>query len=382
LTAVKDMLTTQENGGDVIALVKEVILYHVAPVRLSSKDVLAASSIETLASAPPIKRDRKTPLALIDEATSVPSPNLVVGKLDIPASNGFIHVIDRVLLPFKLSSFTEGPIQVAGSNGSTSGGAGSGNGQGRSGNGGTSGSAGAGGGRGTDEGGSTAGGVGSGASQEPSAEPSVEASGESSPEETSPEKLSSGDHGVCFPASAFLHTPNGIDIAMHVPAAGVSVKVSADPAIAPSKIYFFSHKTRAGMHDFASISTSSGHVVTLSAIHYLYANGKLTAASAVKIGDVLHTLDGPSTVSSITTVRERGLYAPHTLHGDIVVNRVVVSSYTRAMHPTIAHALLAPVRSIVHLGLSDEPVGEMMYEGAGRFLAVSRIIGGPERLSV
>jgi Hint module len=176
--------------------------------------------------------------------------------------------------------------------------------------------------------------------------------------------------------------PDGSDIAMNMLVAGVAVKVAAGPDVKASKVYFFSHRTNAGMHDFIRISSSSGHAITLSANHYVYANDKLTAASAVKTGDVLRTLDGPATVSVVESVRELGLFAPHTLHGDIVVNRVIASTYTRAVHPRIAHALLAPVRAAVHLGLSTEPLGAMMYEGGGGLASVSGIVAGGEYLNM
>jgi hypothetical protein len=63
------------------------------------------------------------------------------------------------------------------------------------------------------------------------------------------------------------------------------------------------------------------------------------------------------------------------------VNRVVVSTYTRAVHPAIAHALLAPVRTLVRLGVSDEPLGNAMYDGGGWVSAFSSLIGGSARLS-
>jgi uncharacterized surface protein with fasciclin (FAS1) repeats len=305
------------------AVVKSVLLYHVAGKILSSTAVLAAKEIDTLSLAPPITRNMTEPLVLMDQATNMIDPQLIKSALDIKASNGVIHSINRVLLPVDPAT---GMILT--------------------------------------------GAIAAEESAEPSAEPSIDASA----------NPKSKNDSSCFPASAIVHLDDGMDIAMHELTAGTAIKVGADDLTRSSKVYLFSHKIHTGMHDFVRITSVDGHAVTLSANHYMYANGKLTAASAVKAGDALRTLDGASTVAAVHAVRELGLFAPHTLHGDLVVNRVVVSSYTRTVHPRLAHALLAPVRAVVRLGLSAEPLGRMMYEGGGRLADLSSILGGSERL--
>jgi hypothetical protein len=224
------------------------------------------------------------------------------------------------------------------------------------------------------------------ASAEESPEESPEKSPEESPEESSeaskdatPDTTDEGN--ACFPASAIVHLEDGTDVAMQKLMAGASVKVGSG-LMPSSKVFLFSHKIRSGMRDFIRINSAAGHAITLTANHYIYSKGKLVAASAIKKGDVLYTLDGQSAVSSVESVREMGLFAPVTMHGDLVVNRVLVSSYTRAVHPRLAHALLAPARAFVHLGLSDEPLGAVMYQGGGRFTQLSGFVGGAERLSM
>jgi hypothetical protein len=48
----------------------------------------------------------------------------------------------------------------------------------------------------------------------------------------------------------------------------------------------------------------------------------------------------------VELVRGVGLYNPQTLHGDIVVDGVRASTYTEAVDPVFAHAVLAPVRAV------------------------------------
>lgn len=55
----------------------------------------------------------------------------------------------------------------------------------------------------------------------------------------------------------------------------------------------------------------------------------------------------------VTVVRRtvgRGLYAPATVQGDLLVNGIKVSGYMDAVQPAIAHGLLLPLRHIYSAG--------------------------------
>jgi uncharacterized surface protein with fasciclin (FAS1) repeats len=91
-TAVAEFLV----GALPTATLRDVLLYHVAPGRLGSTEVAAASSIETLGGgtvgvALPTFVDREPDLI-----------NASLVQTDIAADNGVVHVIDRVMLPFDL----------------------------------------------------------------------------------------------------------------------------------------------------------------------------------------------------------------------------------------------------------------------------------------
>jgi uncharacterized surface protein with fasciclin (FAS1) repeats len=74
------------------AKLKAVLLYHVAPGELRAKRVVKRSSIKTLNGARvKVKVRRKT----------VKVNNARVVKTNVDASNGVIHVINRVLIPPK-----------------------------------------------------------------------------------------------------------------------------------------------------------------------------------------------------------------------------------------------------------------------------------------
>jgi len=110
-----------------------------------------------------------------------------------------------------------------------------------------------------------------------------------------------------------------------------------------SRVFMFTHKDhRAASDTFVRIETASGEVLRLSSGHYI--NGKV--ASEVRIGEYLTNAAGAKTqVVSVRTVWGVGLHNPQTLDGSIIVDGIVVSTYTEAVAPETASALLAPIRS-------------------------------------
>ena len=79
----------------------------------------------------------------------------------------------------------------------------------------------------------------------------------------------------------------------------------------------------------------------------------LATAATVKAGDEITLRDGSkAAVTKVHTAWAQGLYNPHTMHGDIVVNGVQTSTYTQGIAPALAHAALWPVRAMYAAGLA------------------------------
>lgn len=344
-----------EVGGGLIVTLRDVLSYHIVPGRLNSQAVTAREALTTLDNGQSFQVNG---LTLVDLAEGIPNPNLIESSLDIKASNGIIHAIDRVLLPFDapndlFADVTPIPVEetptptdevsetepaVPTDDPSASPGASP-----------------------SDTPAETPGGGG------PTPAPTVspgDGAGDVSPENGE----DGGDDEICFPASAVVHTDSGVDVEMTRVAAGHNLHVSEDGIMSP--VYFFSHRQYDGLHEFVRVRSDKGHAITLSPKHYLYANGVRKAAQVVKVGDVLRTLDGDAKVVSVENVKDRGLVAPHTMHGDIVVNRVVASTYTAVVHPQLAHILLSPIRAVARMGIAKEPLGSVMYDGASRLAKV------------
>ena len=114
----------------------------------------------------------------------------------------------------------------------------------------------------------------------------------------------------------------------------------------------FSHQYTDAQATFVELTTATG-ALRLTPGHYLYVNGKTAQARAVKVGDHLETASGsPAVVTGITHVRDTGLYNPHTLHGDVIVDGFRTTTYTDAIAPTMAHALLAPARALYTMNVT------------------------------
>jgi Hint module len=114
-----------------------------------------------------------------------------------------------------------------------------------------------------------------------------------------------------------------------------------------SKIFMFTHKSKEVKDEFVEISTASGATLVLTGGHYIPVEGSLVPAWSVRVGSLVRLGDGQSDeVTSTRTVSGSGLYNPQTLQGNIVVNGIIASTYTTAIDPLLAHAVLAPFRSM------------------------------------
>lgn len=88
--------------GDLNELVTTILNYHIATEALDATGVLAKIEIKTFAEGLTIKRGQYgvEMLELTDNAPALPNAKIV--KTNIKAFSGFIHTIDRVLLPIAL----------------------------------------------------------------------------------------------------------------------------------------------------------------------------------------------------------------------------------------------------------------------------------------
>lgn len=150
------------------------------------------------------------------------------------------------------------------------------------------------------------------------------------------------DDPVCFPAAATVQLVNGYRKRMEELRPGDLVLVRPGTY---SRVFGFTHEDRDYHHGFVELRTRSGHTLRLTNGHYMYSDGIMRKAKEVRIG---HTVKlGNGSTSDVMEIGEwsgYGLFNPQTVDGDIVVDGVVVSTYTEAVDRRMAHALLTPLR--------------------------------------
>jgi hypothetical protein len=91
-----------------------------------------------------------------------------------------------------------------------------------------------------------------------------------------------------------------------------------------SQVYSFGHLDRDMEAEYLQIFSKNIDLpLEVSSDHMVFVSGKAVRASKVQVGDML----GENQVIDIRTVQRRGVYAPTTFAGNIVVSGVVASSY-------------------------------------------------------
>mmetsp|Transcript_4416 Transcript_4416/g.10808 ORF Transcript_4416/g.10808 Transcript_4416/m.10808 type:complete len:475 (-) Transcript_4416:157-1581(-) len=149
----------------------------------------------------------------------------------------------------------------------------------------------------------------------------------------------------CFPASATVLLSSGVSTPLA--ALNIGDTIATGSSSAPlSPVFFFSHRNAQKSYPFTRIHTADGNAIALSGSHYIFANGKLTAAREVVPGDRLERGDGEAVavVSIEKRVWLQGLYNPHTVADTMVVDGFKVSCFTTAVEPRLARALLWPLK--------------------------------------
>lgn len=176
------------------------------------------------------------------------------------------------------------------------------------------------------------------------------------------------DNPACFPASARMHVSDaGSHGQDRVRMDRVTLGMLSDP---PSygAIYFFGHADHDALHDYVSVKVAmhgdnSTRELLISADHLVPVNVEqqqdhtqyLKAAGELRHGDRLQCAsDDDAGGRSVCVVRAigrerrwaKGVYAPVTTSGRMVVDGVVVSCFTTHVKAQSAQALLLPLRMV------------------------------------
>ena len=176
------------------------------------------------------------------------------------------------------------------------------------------------------------------------------------------------NENTCFPASAIVELC-GFQGARKMEDIQVGDKVAVGNGKC-SEVFMFTHRMHNEYYEFVVLQTENGEEVELTESHYIYVNNELRTAKTVRVGDFLEDRDGRyKRVTEVSRRVNRGLYNPQTMHGDIVVNGVKTSTFTKVVAPRAAHALLTPLRIFKkYFGFSTD----LFENGASMWACVAR----------
>lgn len=177
-----------------------------------------------------------------------------------------------------------------------------------------------------------------------------------------------GQNGpACFPAGEIVNLASGSGIPIERLELNQHVQLPQTEDFHPSSsnaVFAFSHRDPSAFSvflkfTFISPSKIMSHI-RISKGHYIYVHKRsesrqffspqvehasLIPAMRVRPGDSFVGATGEKMlVLAVEETVAKGLYNPHTMHGDIIVNNVRVSCYTTAMKPVAANVALAPLR--------------------------------------
>ena len=165
------------------------------------------------------------------------------------------------------------------------------------------------------------------------------------------------DQGGCFPGSSTFVDRYGLRREMHSLQTGEKVQVAVKGSICLEPVITFIHREQEKLQEFLSITTTKNNNLKISEDHLLFVekNGLSQAipARVVKIGDTVYVkqngLMRTATVQDISTVYEKGVYAPVTRSGTILINDVHTSCYFDVLSHKLSHRAMAVPRAVYHV---------------------------------
>ena len=166
--------------------------------------------------------------------------------------------------------------------------------------------------------------------------------------------------GGCYPASATFVDVTGRRRQMESLLLGEEVQVITDKGITSKPVITFIHRQPDLFQKFLQITTLRyKKILKITEDHLIFVekNGKEAAIPArdVKIGDVVYVKVGgkemleKDAVQGVSIVFEKGVYAPVTLSGTILVNDVYTSCYFDVLSHVWFHRAMGAARAVYHL---------------------------------
>ena len=166
--------------------------------------------------------------------------------------------------------------------------------------------------------------------------------------------------GGCYPGSAIIYDSNFRARRIESLQVGDKVLVISNNSIQFDSVITFIHRQPEIVEGFLKIVTKKEKILLITEDHLLFVElmGQATAIPArdVKIGDTVYVRGSYGSekdlVQSISTVYEKGAYAPVTLSGTILVNDVHTSCYFDVLSHEWSHRAMSIARALHHVSPS------------------------------
>ncbi|GAB1605673.1 sonic hedgehog protein-like [Argonauta hians] len=197
--------------------------------------------------------------------------------------------------------------------------------------------------------------------------------------------------GGCFPSTGTVVIKSkGITTLDKLQVGDSVLSVDIDGKLTYSEVIAFLDTNKESTGYFHRIETENGHTIRLTGKHLIYSSFtnrtkfdfndndseyEAMYADSVQIGDYVMTTDGTSRlhasrVKNIAAISEKGVVAPLTRSGTIIVDGVVVSCYAFINSDYIAHASFFLLRGlhqvtshIPFVNWADSPLASYAIDG-------------------
>lgn len=183
----------------------------------------------------------------------------------------------------------------------------------------------------------------------------------------------------CFTGDSTVQTATGATRLLSELQIGDEVlTMTNDGQLRFSKVYMFLDRDDELHREFIRIQTENGETIKATPSHLIYTwhendasapshTADFRFADLIRVGDfvLVHVNNTllPRSVAKITREMHRGVYAPLTYDGTIVVNSIASSCYAVIEKHSLAHTAFMPMRSLHRieemLGLTNDIDGEL-----------------------
>ncbi|CAF1401685.1 unnamed protein product [Rotaria sp. Silwood1] len=185
---------------------------------------------------------------------------------------------------------------------------------------------------------------------------------------------SSSSSSGCFASGTLITLPNQKQIPIEQLQSGEELLTTDGSTIFTTQMVMMLDKNRLSQAIFHTITTTSGHYVSLTELHLvpIIENDNTInyiPAKQIKIGDLLYVMSNgqlvSSTVTNVILEMKTGFYAPLTTSGTLFANGIMTSCYANVRSHRAAHLSMGPLRFyhwLAQLLSINEPFGHQNME--------------------